>query len=75
MIRRVLYGCWFGGHQDLIWTANVLTCLQCGTVIPVLPGETITGPAHAQQPIRGVPKMQAKKVRVDNVREWKRSER
>lgn len=50
-------------------------CTLCGFDRRVLGGETIIGPAHKQKPDVGARTMKAKRVREDNIREWKRSER
>ena len=70
-IRVFLAGCWFG-HKETIWTQKVLTCLHCGTVIPVLPAASVRGPASIQEPVRGTPKMKARVERKDNVIEFER---
>lgn len=70
-LRAFLFGCW-SCHQETIWTHHVLTCLQCGTVIEVLPQATVRGPAHDPEPVRGVPRQVAKKQLPGNVREFTR---
>lgn len=70
--RRLLAGCW---THEPIWTGTTMTCQTCGTVIEVLPQETVRGPKHDPDPVRGAPLLRAKTVRVGNVRAWKRSER
>lgn len=74
IFRRLFFGCWFS--HDPIWEAQHFRCLTCGTVIQVLPQKlNLKGDAHIPAPVRGQPTAKAKKVRVGNVREWKRSER
>lgn len=72
--RRLWFGCLLR-HGEVIWTHDVMTCLQCGTVIKVLPQATIRGPAHTPEPVRGKPQMFAKVERRDNVRDFRQSER
>lgn len=67
--RALVHGCWFA-HQETIWQGQSLTCMQCGTVIQVLPQGLIRGPKAQADPVRGVPTIRAKKVRRDNVTEF-----
>lgn len=73
-LKALFAGCW-SGHAEPIWTGNVLTCLQCGTVIEVLPQKTVIGPAHVPEPVRGTPLMKAKVQRRDNVADFRQSQR
>jgi hypothetical protein len=50
-------------------------CTLCGFSRVILGAEIVKGPAHIQQVDYGARLTKAKRVRVDNVREWKRSER
>lgn len=72
--RAFLSGC-FRTHQEPVWEGDHLRCLQCGDVIEVLPQVTVKGPAHDPEPVRGEPRMKARRVAKDNVREWKVSQR
>ena len=58
--RAFWYGCW-GGHREPIWEGSSLTCLTCGSIIPVLPQTTVRGPASIPEPVRGQPQIRAVK--------------
>lgn len=72
--REFWHGCWLR-HGDTIWEAQHMRCLTCGSRINVLPQAVIRGPAAIPTEVRGQPLMQAKTVRVGNVRTFRQSER
>ncbi len=75
--KRVLSGC--TRHEDIRDRDHldqpILRCQICGDVRPMLTSEVVIGPKHTAGGVLGACQSKAKKVRADNVREWKRSER
>lgn len=61
-LRRLFSRCLFR-HQEPLWEGNAMRCLECGTVIPVLPQATVRGPKAAPDEVRGQPKLKAQSVK------------
>lgn len=60
-LRRLVYGCWFGGHGDQLrerhGEAYVVVCARCGCVRDLIPAaEVFKGPCHQPRPVLGEPK-------------------